>query len=512
MLIASLFFAAAAAAAGGSLRGLSPTTYSVDEKCQQHPHLIKSLPDTEFSTLPFCMYSGNINLPSADGAAQSSEKSIFYWLVESERANSTDKSLENNDPLVLWFNGGPSCSSLIGLFHELGPFYPTDHSTLARSKFGWNRNANVLFVDSPAGVGFSESASGSIGDHQTAQEALEFLQGFITSHPEYSNRPVWLTGESYAGHYVPHLATAIMLANLQLSDHRNLRRANVAQKINLQGFLVGNPATDDSWEYDGGSKFTALFNANFLSTSTYLHVQEACKGMNPFGDKPTDMNVECRQAMGAASIEGGSSLYNGYSIYADTCQAGGRRLTAARALQNHRGLGEGEEAAQPLNLNKHGTGLTDPCIKDFTEAYLRRPDVVSAIHAPTNKLWTECSGTQRYEYTKSVLDKYNMIIDGYREGTVPKLRMLVYSGDIDAVVPTVGTRAWIDSLKLKETSAWKPWEDDSHQLGGFTQQYEDGLLTFATVREAGHEVPQYQPERALAMFESFITTNNMPSK
>ena len=65
---------------------------------------------------------------------------------------------------------------------------------------------------------------------------------------------------------------------------------------------------------------------------------------------------------------------------------------------------------------------------------------------------------------------------------------------------------------MTETSAWRPWVDGGNQLqlGGFTQQYEDGLLTFATVRDAGHEVPQYQPERGLRLFESFISTGNMP--
>jgi len=504
MLLLSLA-ATIATAAGSPLRGLTKSGYTADAKCQQHPHLINSLPDTEFSSLPFCMYSGNIGLPSSGG-----DKSIFYWLVESERGNATDKSGDNDDPLVLWFNGGPSCSSLIGLFHELGPFYPTEQHTLARNANGWNRNANVLFVDSPAGVGFSTSKPGSTGDDQTAQEALEFLQGFLAEHPEYSGRPVWLAGESYAGHYVPNLATAIVNANRELSTRR-LRKSN--QEINLQGFLVGNPATDDSWEFDGGSKYTGLFNANFLSAPTYLDLQSKCKNMNPFGDKASDMSAECRTAMAAAEQESGSSYYNSYSIYADTCSStGDRHLTAAHALQRHRGLAT--EPIQPSNAPKHG-GLAHPCIGDFTETYLRRADVIAAIHAPTKTQWSECSGTQQYGYTKSVLDKYHQIIADDRASKVAgnsgsALRMLVFSGDGDSVVATVGTRAWIDSLKLTETSAWRPWVDSGNQLGGFTQQYEDGLLTFATVRDAGHEVPQYQPERGLRLFESFISTGNMP--
>ena len=46
-----------------------------------------------------------------------------------------------NDPLVLWLNGGPGCSSLGGGFlAELGPFYPTPGGEkLIPNKFAWNR-------------------------------------------------------------------------------------------------------------------------------------------------------------------------------------------------------------------------------------------------------------------------------------------------------------------------------------------------------------------------------------
>ncbi|VDK27408.1 unnamed protein product [Anisakis simplex] len=65
-----------------------------------------------------------------------------------------------NDPLVLWFNGGPGCSSLGGLIEELGPFYPNpDGKTLFENRFSWNKFANVIFLESPRDVGFSYRSS-----------------------------------------------------------------------------------------------------------------------------------------------------------------------------------------------------------------------------------------------------------------------------------------------------------------------------------------------------------------
>lgn len=79
--------------------------------------------------------------------------------------------------------------------------------------------------------------------------------------------------------------------------------------------------------------------------------------------------------------------------------------------------------------------------------------------------------------------------------------MLVYSGDIDAIVPVTGSRRWIESLQLPVRRPWHQWHVDG-QVAGFEVQYEG--LTFATVRGAGHMVPYTQPGRAAALFRRFL--------
>jgi len=93
--------------------------------------------------------------------------------------------------------------------------------------------ANVIFLESPAGVGFSYSNTSSdyesSGDEKTADDAYLFLINWLERFPEYKGRPFYISGESYAGHYAPQLAVAILLLNA----HNNSKTI-----INLQGILV----------------------------------------------------------------------------------------------------------------------------------------------------------------------------------------------------------------------------------------------------------------------------------
>lgn len=75
------------------------------------------------------------------------------------------------------------------------------------------------------------------------------------------------------------------------------------------------------------------------------------------------------------------------------------------------------------------------------------------------------------------------------------------AGDVDAIVPVIGTRRWIAKLEMDVQKAWRPWFV-SQQVSGYVEVY-DGL-TLATVRDAGHMVPYTQPAKAFHLFESFV--------
>jgi cathepsin A (carboxypeptidase C) len=115
-----------------------------------------------------------------------------------------------NDPVVVWFNGGPGCSSLLALFQEHGPFVIDDGEYYIKNNpYPWNVRANMLYIESPAGVGYSIGVNPQDRIHNDmtqSRDAFAAIQDFYSGYSEFLNNPLYISGESYAGIYVPYLA------------------------------------------------------------------------------------------------------------------------------------------------------------------------------------------------------------------------------------------------------------------------------------------------------------------
>ncbi|KAK1370452.1 Carboxypeptidase [Heracleum sosnowskyi] len=428
---------------------------SVSNVDQKWKDMIGHLPGQP--PVEFVQYGGYVIVDQSAGRA------FYYYFVEAEK----DKE---SLPLLLWLNGGPGCSSLgVGAMQELGPFRVySDGKTLYKNAFAWNRAANVLFLESPAGVGFSYSNTTSdysnSGDKITAKDNYAFLLNWLERFPEYKNRDFYISGESYAGHYVPELAHTILYHNKNTNNTH----------INLKGIIIGNAVIND--ETDNKGAFDYLESHALISDKSLTQIHRYCD-FSPTAPS----NPECDNAMSVSNEE--LFYIDQYNIYAPVCT--NDRLTA-----------------RPRKISYE----IYPCREYYVYAYLNRPEVQEALHANARKLdndWEECR-----ELFWS--DSPFTIIDLLQEFMANGLRVWIYSGDTDSVVPVTSTKYSLKTLNLQVKTFWHPWLVHE-QVGGYTEVYE-GNLTFATVRGAGHEVPSYQPRRALALISHFLNGTPLPYK
>lgn len=118
----------------------------------------------------------------------------------------------DQDPLIIWLTGGPGCSSELAIFYENGPLRLVDGFPKINLD-SWNNKANLLFIDQPIGTGYSKADPVDMPktEEQVSEQFGQFLIQFYLKFPEFKNRPLFLTGESYAGHYIPFMANTILI-------------------------------------------------------------------------------------------------------------------------------------------------------------------------------------------------------------------------------------------------------------------------------------------------------------
>ncbi|KAK9194378.1 hypothetical protein WN944_005084 [Citrus x changshan-huyou] len=382
----------------------------------------------------FQQYAGYITID------EKQQRALFYYFVEA----ATEAA---SKPLVLWLNGGPGCSSIgAGAFCEHGPFKPSG-DTLLRNEYSWNKEANMLYLESPAGVGFSYSANKS-------------FYGSIN--------------DAIAGHYVPQLAQLIIQSNM---------------KFNLKGIAIGNPLLEFNTDFNSRAEF--LWSHGLISDSTYDIFTRVCNYSQIRRQYASgSLTAVCSQVISQVSREI-SRFVDTYDVTLDVCLPS--VLLQSKMLSQ---LQDKEEI--------------DVCVEDETTKYLNRKDVQKALHAQLIGVtsWTVCSEVLKYDMQNLEIPTIHVLGKLAKSG----IRVLVYSGDQDSVLPLTGTRTLVNGLAkeigLNTTVPYRTWVE-GRQAAGWTQVYGD-ILSFATIRGASHEAPLSQPRRSLALFNAFLGGKPLP--
>eukprot|EP00435_Cladocopium_sp_Y103_P051671 s423_g16.t1 len=435
------------------------------EALEDEIHDLPGLP----ADVHFRMFSGYIDLTPLGDRPKSKE--IFYWFVEAQKD-------PDHAPLILWSNGGPGCSGLAGFLTENGPFrVGFDGTNLVHNHYAWNKLANMVFVEQPAGVGFSPAGDNpKYSDENSANDNRHFIMKFYERYPALKAHDFYLSSESYGGHYLPTLGKVL------------IEKGGVPS---FKGMMVGNPLTYMPYR-DYGFFGTAWGHQLLPKPLWDSYIKHDCaKLKNPDAQTP----MECYSI--TSTMHQILSGLDPYALDFPTCAGGG----AATGQQERLAI---------LRMIARATNSTEvvyqPCSEDLTTHYLNLKEVKEAIHA-RDFTWQLCSGEVNYRYNPHdthapMMPYWKFLIEQ------ASLNLMIFSGDDDSICATLGSQQFVWELgyETTEDKNWAPWKVDD-QIAGYHSEFKvpaGGRFAFVTVHGAGHMVPSTQPKRALACLEHFL--------
>ena len=447
--------------------------------------IVHSLPDYKYKGI---FYSGYL--------LSNSVKYFHYILNEADFDS-------NKKPLVLWLNGGPGCSSLEGWAKENGPMRLNKEGKFQMNEYSWHKVANMLYIESPGDVGFSyidsqEIYEKEINDDITAKDNLNVLIDFFSKFPNYKGREFYISGESYAGIYIPMLAYNIIMYNKKVVE---------SKKINLKGILVGNGVVDFSND-SLNAKYDFLFTHHITSYENRIdfikycldqYDEEKCKEIKEEADKCLEnINIyDYLQECELPTNENGDRDYFS-NYYLKSAWFFPDLKEKQEKLKNN--INKNEENSEEKKLK-----LSLKCYDDKPMIeYFNRQDVKSALHVNKDINWKLCSDEvyKRYnKQSKGAIWAYEFLI---KSG----IRILIYNGDTDITVPFNENQAWIENLNLEVEKPWRQWRayDNKNKISGNYVKYKG--LTFCTFKGVGHMVPEWKPKDVFYIFSKFINNED----
>ncbi|KAH3899407.1 probable Carboxypeptidase Y [Saccharomycodes ludwigii] len=394
-------------------------------------------------------YTGYLDIEDED-------KHFFYWFFES-------RNDPKNDPVILWLNGGPGCSSLTGLFFELGPSSIGVDLKPIYNPYSWNNNASVIFLDQPVNVGYSYS-SGSVSDTVAAgKDVYAFLELFFQNFDQFASNKFHIAGESYAGHYIPIFASEIL--------------AHPERTFTLDSVLIGNGLTDPLTQY---SYYEPMACGVGSGEDSVLEPEE-CEGMLDSLPRCLSMIESCYDFQSAWTCVPAS-------IYCNNAQMGPYQKTG-RNVYDIRKQCEGEL-----------------CYKDMEniDKYLNLNEVKEAVGADVEE-YESCNFdvNRNFLFNGDWMKPYHEAVQDLLDQGLP---VLIYAGDKDFICNWLGNQAWTDALPWKhhDEFAQQPivdWIVDG-DVAGELKHYKN--FNYLRVYGGGHMVPYDVPLSAITMVNKWI--------
>eukprot|EP01063_Lacrimia_lanifica_P011411 TRINITY_DN1819_c0_g2_i3.p2 TRINITY_DN1819_c0_g2~~TRINITY_DN1819_c0_g2_i3.p2 ORF type:complete len:498 (+),score=201.11 TRINITY_DN1819_c0_g2_i3:65-1558(+) len=441
---------------------------------------------------------------------------MFHYIAfESE----TDPA---NAPTVFWYNGGPGASSLFGTFQELGPFFldadsertekyaETGIPTPRANPYSWTKRFNLIALDSPPPIGMSYCTEhGPAGDgyscgNWTDEAVFKANHAAVTAvmhseFPQWIKNDLYITGESYAGVYVPGLVNEFL-------DQPN--------GLNLKGFAVGDGCmgvgvtcqnlTAGLFDYPStwaGPWYDLQFFGGHGQISNELF-KTILKDCPETGLRSGQLSQHCWALIEEMKKEVGGFFV--YDLY-DDCPK--NVLGAAHGKNTHGAARRAFASKQAQRRGAAGYVCPGTAFAD----YFNNAAVREAMHLPKDINFFNSDNGKGFPYQETMKDVRPIYVRAARAG----LKVLTYEGDADASgLSSVGLQDIYNNLwapnGFAKTEAWRSWVIDSNVVGGYVIEW-GASIAHVTVRGSGHMVPLNKPAASFEMINAFIASNPYPA-
>ncbi|KAG2126279.1 Alpha/Beta hydrolase protein [Suillus clintonianus] len=410
-------------------------------------------------------------------------RQLFFWFFPPGPEGSLDD-------LIFWTNGGPGCSSLRGLLEENGPFsWSLGQARPTVNEHSWTNLSSVLWVEQPVGTGFSQGVPNAQNEDDVAAQLVGFLQQFLEVFSELQGKKFYLSGESYAGVYVPYIANYIY-ENPTLLD------------LSLQGIWINDPLI--SWlvvqqeipAVDFVNKYAGLFSFNQTFTK-YLEKKAAKCNYTGYMDKYVTY-----PPTGLFPLPGGSiNPVDGCDVWQDIFDAA---LIINPAFNIYR-------IWDTYPILWDVLGFPGSFAQTQSPIYFNQTDVKIAIHAPVNTDWMDCTNINVFPNGDSSLPPAFTVLPSVIEKSQ---RSVIVHGLADFILIADGARIAIQNMTWGGLQGFQtPIAKDSFivdGVGAFGTMHSERKLTYYEVVLSGHMVPQFAPVASFQIMQYLMGFRDTP--
>ncbi|KAJ7830296.1 alpha/beta-hydrolase [Mycena olivaceomarginata] len=420
---------------------------------------------------PAISHSGHIGLK---GDSDATPKRLFFWYFEAEHD-------AESAPLIMTIGGGPGTSGMMNPMMAQSPCVATENGT-APNPNRWTEHFNLLALDHPVGVGFSYGTLVN-NSRDAAIDVYDFLQKFFRLYPHLSRNQFVISGGSYGGTYVPHIATVIHEQNLALAAGRGQPGA---VHINLESLMVSNPMSDAT------SHFTWFLQTACHSEVNNIYNASTCAEMY-------QILPVCLDSIRFAEQWPGWSAERRVAAH-DICWS-------MRDGDANNGT-VGEDIRKQC-FSEDPLGCLPPGMR-WTETFFRRPEVKHALGVE-NQNFTMLS-EEVFEEFKNHGDTMQSAYLLYEPLLSAGIRLLHYVGAQDANCNQHGIMSFLKLLQSPFQEEFLhapdvPWataEDTTVRVVGEGA----GNMTWILIDGAGHFVAHDQPELVKSIVDHWV--KNVP--